>query len=124
MKTSIIVAAIAGGSIAVIAVTMFLIIQSSQTKYEIYLDPFKDPQDLFTTARVTLQNTGNAPLTNVIVDYGGYTDKIPLLKPGEKLILSPPADNKFVQVTVTSDEGIHKTMPYRLPTKMPGMMGS
>ena len=123
MKAGII-AAISGGVIVVIAAAIFLIMPPSQTKYEIRLDPFKDPQDLFTTARVTIQNTGNAPLTNVLVDYGGYIDKISLLKPGEKLILSPPQGNKLVQVTVTSDEGIHKTMPYRLPIKMPGMMGS
>ena len=123
MKAGII-AAISGCVIVVIAAAIFLIMPPSQTKYEIRLDPFKDPQDLFTTARVTIQNTGNARLTNVLVDYGGYIDKIPLLKPGEKLILSPPQGNKLVQVTVTSDEGIHKTMPYRLPLKMPGMMGS
>ena len=123
MKAGII-AAISGGVIVVIAAAIFLIMQPIQTKYEIRLDPFKDPQDLFTTARVTIQNTGNAPLTNVLVDYGGYIDKISLLKPGEKLILSPPQGNKLVQVTVTSDEGIHKTMLYRLPIKMPGMMGS
>ena len=96
----------------------------SPAKYDIYLDPFKDPQDLFTMARVTLQNTGNLPLTNVIIDYDGYADKIPILKPGQKLILSPPNGNKLEQVTVTTDEGIHMTKPYRLPTKMPGMMGS
>lgn len=96
----------------------------SPPKYELFLDPFKDPQDLFTTARVTLQNTGNTPLTNVMIDYDGYTDKISILKPGQKLILSPPVGNKLEQVTVTTDEGIHMTMPYRLPTKMPGMMGS
>lgn len=93
-------------------------------KYDLYLDPFKDPQDLFTMARVTIQNTGNAPLTNVVIDYDGYTDKIPSLKPGQKVILSPPTGNKLEHVTVTADEGIRKTMPYRLPSKMPGMMGS
>ena len=98
--------------------------QGSSAKYEISLDPFKDPQDLFTTTHVTVQNTGTAPLTNVIIDYGGYSDRIPLLKPGEKIILSPPSGSELKQVTVTSDEGVHVTMPYRLPTKMPGMMGS
>ncbi len=93
-------------------------------KYDIYLDPFKDPQDLFITARVTLQNTGNSPLTNVIIDYDGYADKISILKPGQKLILSPPNGDKLEWVTVTTDEGINITKPYRLPTKMPGMMGS
>lgn len=122
MKVSL-VAASAGCVAVVIAVLSFYGIQSSQ-QYAIYLDPFKDPQDLFTTARVTIQNTGNAQLTNVIIDYGGYSDKIAVLKPGEKLLLSPPAENELKEVTVTSNEGIHVTMPYRLPTKMPGMMGS
>ena len=123
MKIGLIAAGAAG--VAVVSVIMIygphLI---SPPEYEIFLDPFKDPQDLFTTARVTLQNTGIAPLTNVIIDYGGYTDKIQVLKPGQKLILSPPTGNKLERVTVTSDEGIHMTMPYRLPIKMPGMMGS
>jgi hypothetical protein len=75
-------------------------------------------------ARVIIQNTGNAPLTNVIIDYDGYIDKISVLKPGQKLILSPPTENKLEKVTVTTDEGINMTMTYRLPIKMPGMMGS
>ncbi len=122
MKTSIIAAG-AGGAVA-IAVAIIFIIQGSSEQYSIYVDPFKDPQDLFTTARVTIQNTGRAALTNVIVDYGGYSDKISLLRPGEKLIMSPPPENDLKEVTVTSDEGIKVTMPYRIPTKMPGMMGS
>jgi len=60
----------------------------------------------------------------VIIDYDGYIDKIPVLKPGQKLIMSPPTGNKLEKVTVTTDEGINRTMPYRLPIKMPGMMGS
>lgn len=114
----------AGGAIIIIVTLFYGTHLIYPAKYDLYLDPFKDPQDLFTTARVTVQNTGNSPLTNVIIDYDGYADKILLLKPGQKLILSPPNGNKLEQVTVTSDEGIHVTMPYRLPTKMPGMMGS
>ena len=123
MKIGLIAAGV-GGGVIVMAIMFYGIHLISPAKYEIYLDPFKDPQDLFTTARVTLQNTGNLPLTNVIIDYGGYADKIPILKPGQKLILSPPNGNKLEQVTVTTDEGIHMTKPYRLPIKMPGMMGS
>ena len=108
----------------VIAIALLNMPQGSSSQYTIYLDPFKDPQDLFTMARVTIRNTGNAPLTNIIIDYGGYSDKIPVLRPGERLILSPPTGNDLKQVTVTSNEGIHVTMPYRTPTKMPGMMGS
>jgi hypothetical protein len=118
------IAAGAGGVVVLAVIMIYGPHLISPPKYEIFLDPFKDPQGLFTTARVTLQNTGTAPLTNVMIDYGGYTEKIPVLKPGQKLLLSPPTGNKLEQVTVTTDEGIHMTMLYRLPVKMPGMMGS
>jgi hypothetical protein len=123
MKTNLVVPVV-GGAIAAIAVVIFLTMQGPTEQYAISVDPFKDPQDLFVTARVTIRNTGTSPLTNVIIDYGGYVDKISLLRPGEKLILSPPSGNSLKEVTVTSDEGIKVIMPYRLPTKMPGMMGS
>ncbi|HSB57910.1 MAG TPA: hypothetical protein VLD38_08910 [Nitrosopumilaceae archaeon] len=123
MKT-VFIAAGAACAIIIIAIIFYGTHIVYPVKYDILLDPFKDPQDLFTTARVTLQNTGNSPLTNVMIDYDGYTDKIPILKPGQKLILSPPNGNKLEWVTVTTNEGIHITKPYRLPTKMPGMMGS
>ncbi|MGQ0795894.1 MAG: hypothetical protein ACT4N5_06910 [Nitrosopumilaceae archaeon] len=123
MKTNLIVAC-TSGAIIITAIVIFGLPVLFPVKYDLHLDPFKDPQDLFTMARVTIQNTGNAPLTNVVIDYDGYTDKIPLLKPGQKVILSPPTGNKLEHVTVTSDEGIRMTMPYRLPSKMPGMMGS
>ena len=118
------IAAGAGGAAVAIAITMIVIIQGPSEQYAISVDPFKDPQDLFVTARVTIQNTGKAPLTNVMIDYGGYTDKISLLRPGEKLIMSPPGSSALKEVTVTTDEGINLTVPYRTPTKMPGMMGS
>jgi len=118
------IAIIIGGAIVAIAGVTLIVMQGTSEQYAISVDPFKDPQDLFVTARVTIQNIGKAPLTNVIIDYGGYTDKISLLKPGEKLIMSPPSESAFKEVTVTSDEGIKVIMPYRLPTKMPGMMGS
>ena len=35
--------------------------------YEIYVDPLIDKQNLFITGRVTIQNTGGLPLTNVKV---------------------------------------------------------
>ena len=118
------IAAGAGGIVIIVTTLIFSMHVLYPVKYDLYLDPFKDPQDLFTMARVTVQNTGNAPLTNVIIDYDGYTDKIPILKPGQKLLLSPPTGNKLEHVTVTTDEGISMTKSYRLPTKMPGMMGS
>ncbi len=97
----------------------------SSQDYEVDLDPLKDPQSLFVTARVMVQNTGGKPLTNVMVNFGGG-DILALgtLEPGQKVILSPPAENQLHQVTITADNGILVTKPYRIPPKMPGMMGS
>ena len=97
----------------------------STQEYEVDVDPFMDPQNLFVTARVMVQNTGGKPLTNVMVNFGdGHVLALGTLTPGQKVILSPPSENSLQQVTVTADNGISVTKPYRVPPKMPGMMGS
>lgn len=120
---------IAGISVIVVVgiVTMLSLTKGSfaTQDYEIDVDPFKDPQNLFVTARVMIQNTGGKPLTNVEVNYGdGDTLKLGTLNPGQKVILSPPSDNPLQFVTVSADNGIMVTKQYRIPPKMPGMMGS
>ena len=119
-------AAIFGGIASVAIVVIVLIIQGPTEEYAVFLDPFKDKQSLVTDTHVTVQNVGKAPLTNVTVYYGGSSkpDVIPVLKPGEKVILSPSAGSDLQEVTVTTDQGIHVTKPYRTPINMPGMMGS
>ena len=118
--------AIGGGIVAVVIVVILLIVQGPTEEYAIFLDPFKDKQSLVTDTHVTVQNVGRALLTNVKVDYGGSSkpDIIPLLNPGEKVILSPSAGSDLQEVTVTTDQGINITKPYRTPISMPGMMGS
>ena len=97
----------------------------SSQQYDVSVDPFKDPQSLFTMSRVTIQNTGSAPLTNVRANFGaGQIQELGTLKPGQKVIISPPSDNPMEFVIVTSDEGIYVNKAYRLPSKLPGMMGS
>ena len=124
MKNGVLVGIGAGVAVAIIAIV--LIMQTPSEKYSISLDPFIDPQTLVTNTHVTVQNTGQEPLTNVRVDYGDGSkpDILPVLNPGEKVILSPPSDNSLQSVTVTTDEGISVTKPYRSAPKMVGMMGS
>ncbi len=94
-------------------------------EYDISVDPFKDEQSLFVMARVTIQNTGSQPLTNVRANFGGGDiEELGTLKPGQKIIVSPPSDNDLLFVRVTADEGIFVDKAYRTPAKMPGMMGS
>jgi hypothetical protein len=123
VKKVIIVGIASGGAVAIALSVMFIL--TPHEKYSIFLDPFIDQQTLVTNTHVTVQNTGSEPLTNVRVDYGGSKpDIIPVLNPREKVILSPPSDNDLQQVTVTTDQGIAVTKPYRSAPKMVGMMGS
>jgi len=93
--------------------------------YNLEIDPLKDEQNLFSTARVTLSNTGKLPLTNVVINYGGQsTESVELISPGQKLLLSPPENVPLDFVTVTTSEGLNLTKMYRTPIKLPGMMGS
>ena len=93
--------------------------------YSISVDPTKEKQSLFIMARVSLENTGSKPLTNVELNFGDG-DKIYLgtLKPGQSEIISPPQGNSLQYVIVTSNEGVYVSKVYREPIAMPGMMGS
>lgn len=93
--------------------------------YNLDIDPLKDEQNLFSTARVALSNTGKLPLTNIVINYGGQsTESIESISPGQKLLLSPPENVPLDFVTVTTSEGLNLTKTYRTPIKLPGMMGS
>jgi hypothetical protein len=121
---------LAAVAVAIVAIGIVVGVSLSQgtfasQKYDILVDPLKDQQSLFTMARVTIQNTGSEPLTNVRANFGaGQIQEIGTLKPGQKIIVSPPSDSPLEFVIVTADEGIYVNKVYRVPTKMPGMMGS
>jgi len=116
------------GTIAVLVLVVSLTLSGgtfSYEEYDIMVDPFKDEQDLFVMARVIIQNTGSKPLTNVRANFGGGDiQELGTLRPGQKIIVSPPPDNPLEFVMVSSDEGIFVSKAYRIPIKMPGMMGS
>ena len=116
------------GVIALLSIIVVLFISKGSVaseEYSIFVDPFKDEQDLFVMARVTIQNIGSQPLTNVKANFGGGDiQELGTLKPGQKIIVSPPSDNEMEFVMVTADEGIFVNKAYRIPAKMPGMMGS
>ena len=116
-----------GGVAAIIILVITVAFPGSTTTGDnsIMVDPTKEKQSLFVLARVTLQNTGSQPLTNIMVDYGdGDKDIFPTYKPGKTIILSPPDGNSLQFVRVTADGGIDVYKAYREPIAMPGMMGS
>jgi len=116
------------GAIVIIALVITLDISKvaiATQDYDIYVDPLIDEQSLFVMARVIIQNTGSQPLTNVKVNFGGGdTLELGILDVGEKVILSPPAENELKFVQVTADPDIFVSKAYRSPPKMVGMMGS
>ncbi|HET6517370.1 MAG TPA: hypothetical protein VFG25_04015 [Nitrosopumilaceae archaeon] len=124
---TILIAGIVGG-LAVMGVIIGLDISKitiATQDYDIYVDPLIDEQNLFVMGRVTIQNTGSQPLTNVKVNFGeGDVTELGTLDPGEKVILSPPSDNKMEFVQVSADPDIFVNKAYRSPPKMVGMMGS
>ena len=116
-----------GGVATIIILVISMAFPSSITIADnsIMVDPTKEKQSLFVLARVTIQNTGGQPLTNITIDYGdGDKDIIPTLKPAKTIILSPPDGNSLQFVRVTADGGIDIYKAYREPVAMPGMMGS
>ena len=120
---------IIGGIIAAVTGVLFVIFFTpnglTQEEYSLSVDPTKEKQSLFIMARVSLENTGTKPLTNVELNFGDG-DKIYLgtLKPGQYEIISPPQGNSLQFVIVTSNEGVYVSKVYREPIAMPGMMGS
>ena len=109
----------------ILVITMAFPVSTTTSEHSILVDPTKEKQSLFLLARVTIQNTGNQPITNIIVDYGdGDKDFIPTLKSGQILILSPPGGNSLQFVRIIADGNIDVYKAYREPVAMPGMMGS
>ena len=120
-----------GGGIAALIVISAVIIYTafpSPTAFDdhsIMVDPTVEKQSLFTIARVTVQNTGTSPLTNLTINYGDNDiDFIGTLDPGKTIILSPPQGNSLQYVIVTADGDVNIFKAYREPVAMPGMMGS
>ena len=93
--------------------------------YDVFVDPIIDRQNLFDVGRVTIQNTGSKPLTNIHVNFGdGDTLDLRILEPGDKILLSPPSENSMEFVMISADNDIFVNKAYRTPPKMVGMMGS
>jgi len=124
--TIIIAAGIAAIAMVVVVFGADIVKLSVPTQeYEIFVDPILDKQSLFVMGRVTIQNTGSQPITNIHVNFGaGHTLDLKTLKVGQKIILSPPPDNPMEFVMISADNDIFVNKAYREMPKMVGMMGS
>ena len=104
-----------------------LVISIPTRNYSLDVDAIKDPESLFLNSRVILKNTGLLPLNDINIIYDNnlkFKEKVIILKPGETIILSPPAGTVLKNLQVSSKEGIDLNRDFRSPTKLPGMIGS
>ena len=121
----IIVIASAIGVVAVVSGSDLIKMSIPTQDYDIFVDPIIDRQNLFDIGRVTIQNIGSKPLTNIHINFGdGDTLDLKILEPGDKILLSPPSENSMEFVMITADNDIFVSKAYRTPPKMVGMMGS
>jgi hypothetical protein len=124
--TLLIIAMVAGIGIMAVVFGSDIVKMSVPTQdYDIFVDPIIDKQNLFDIGRVTIQNTGLKPLTNIHINFGdGDTMDLKILEPGDKILLSPPSENSMEFVMISADNDVFVSKAYRTPPKMVGMMGS
>ena len=128
MKQYTVIIGLGIGAIAVMGAIFgsdILKLSVSTQDHDVFVDPILDKQSLFVMGRVTIQNTGSQPLTNVHVNFGqGDTLELGTLKVGQKIIVSPPPDNPMEFVMISADNDVFVNKAYREMPKMVGMMGS
>ena len=128
MKQYTVIIGIGIGAIVLMGVIFgmdILKLSISTQDYDLFVDPILDKQSLFVMGRITIQNTGSQPLTNVRVNFGdGDTLDLGTMKKGQKIIVSPPEGNSMQFVMVSADNGVFVSKAYREMPKMVGMMGS
>ena len=128
MKQYTVIIGVGIGAIAIMAIIFgmdVLKLSISTQDYDIFVDPIIDKQNLFDIGRVTIQNTGSKPLTNIHINFGdGDTMDLRILEPGDKILLSPPSENSMEFVMISADNDVFVSKAYRTPPKMVGMMGS
>ena len=128
MKQYAVIVGMMVGSIVIISVIFgadILKLSIPTQDHDIFVDPVIDKQSLFVMGRVTIQNTGSQPLTNVHVNFGdGDVLDLGTLKTGQKILVSPPPYNPMEFVMVNADNDVFVSKSYRELPKMVGMMGS
>lgn len=82
--------------------------------YDIYVEAIIDDQKATAVGQVLIQNTGSEPLTEVKIDFGeGQKIELGTLDVRDRIILTPPHNNKMESVTVFADHHISVNKEYR-----------
>lgn len=112
MQRILVTGAIGGGAAVVIAAVLLLTLHGPTSAYSLYVDARTESGDGTTDSHLTMINTGTQQLTHLKITYDtGKPDTIPVLNPGDRIILSPPATSH--SVTITDDQGLTVTKPFQ-----------
>ncbi|WP_148702590.1 hypothetical protein [Nitrosopumilus piranensis] len=83
-------------------------------EYDLHVEAIIDNQKNSTIGQVLIQNTGSKPLTDIKIDFGeGKKMELGTLDVRNRIILTPPNDNKMESVTVFADHHISVNKEYR-----------
>ncbi|MDE1726462.1 MAG: hypothetical protein KGH89_04275 [Thaumarchaeota archaeon] len=108
MSKTLIYGGIGGGAAVAIAIVVLFVVHANTPQYGLSVNPSTEMvMGTGSVIRLYVINTGSSPLTNIKADYGTSSDSLPILNPGDKVMLSPPASAKMV--TVTNDQGVTVT---------------
>lgn len=112
MRKYLVSGVIGGGAAVVIATVLVFALHGTAPPYSLYVDARTESGDGTTDSHLTMINTGSQPLTNLKITYDvGKADAIPVINPGDRIILSPPTASHTV--TITDDQGLTVTKPFQ-----------
>lgn len=114
---------LSAGGAAILAILVLVLLLPSQD-HALAVDPIVSKGDFGTYTHVFIKNIGRLAVINVHVYYGNQkSDFIPVIEPGDRIMLSPPNGSDLTQVNVTADYGISIVKKYTIPTNAP-MIGN
>jgi len=113
--------AVGGGALlSIVALLSFFpyLINTNTMDYALDVDAFVDNDGTMFIYRVVISNIGRYDITDVSVDYGTYKEFIPIIRAGEKVMLSPNENANKDHVIIDANPNIHIVKEYRSLPKM------
>jgi len=112
--------AVGGALLSIVALLSFFpyLINTNTMDYALDVDAFVDNDGTMFIYRVVISNIGRYDITDVSVDYGTYKEFIPIIRAGEKVMLSPNENANKDHVIIDANPNIHIVKEYRSLPKM------
>ncbi len=108
-----------GALLSTVALLSILpLINTNSMDYALDVDAFVDNDGTMFIYRVVISNIGKYDITDVSIDYGTYKEFIPIIRAGEKVILSPNENANKDYVIIDANPNIHIVKEYRSLPKM------